>query len=87
VPVSRCRRIISNEKRQRWDPGWPPRRSTKLERMSLQAVTNSQLHTPTNSRSHVRAVDDDPMIREAISDYLGQYSFRVTAVADGGRPG
>jgi two-component system OmpR family response regulator len=35
------------------------------------------------ARSHVLAVDDDPVIREAISDYLGQYGFRVTAVADG----
>src|SRR5258706_1430926 len=32
---------------------------------------------------HVLAVDDDPMIRELIADYLGQNGFRVTAVADG----
>jgi two-component system, OmpR family, response regulator len=32
---------------------------------------------------HVLAVDDDPVIRELISDYLGQNSYRVTAVADG----
>jgi DNA-binding response OmpR family regulator len=32
---------------------------------------------------HVLAVDDDPVIRELISDYLGQNGFRVTAVADG----
>src|ERR1700734_1258795 len=44
---------------------------------------NSQLHAPTRTRSHVLAVDDDPVIREAISDYLGQYGFRVTTVADG----
>src|SRR6266436_5885791 len=29
------------------------------------------------------AVDDDPVIRKAIADYLGQYDFRITAVADG----
>src|SRR3984893_1756269 len=51
--------------------------------MSAQAVMNRQLHAPTSARSHVLAVDDDPVIREAISDYLGQYDFRVTAVADG----
>jgi DNA-binding response OmpR family regulator len=33
--------------------------------------------------AHVLAVDDDPTIREAIADYLGQHEFRVTAVADG----
>jgi len=55
----------------------------KLARMSVQAVMNRQLRAPTGARSHVLAVDDDPVIREAISDYLGQYDFRVTAVADG----
>src|ERR1700675_558309 len=54
----------------------------KLSRMSVQAA-NRQIHAPTAARSHVLAVDDDPVIREAISDYLGQYDFRVTAVADG----
>ena len=55
----------------------------KLARMSVQAVMNRQLHAPTSARPHVLAVDDDPVIREAISDYLGQYDFRITAVADG----
>jgi two-component system OmpR family response regulator len=32
---------------------------------------------------HVLAVDDDPLIRELISDYLEQNAFRVTAVGDG----
>ena len=57
---------------------------TRLARMNVQAVVNKQLHPPTGARLHVLAVDDDPVIREAISDYLGQYDFRVTAVADGG---
>src|SRR5713226_2516212 len=51
--------------------------------MSLQAVMNRPNQAPTSARSHVLAVDDDPVIREAISDYLGQYDFRITAVADG----
>src|SRR6266478_4605413 len=51
--------------------------------MSVQAVMNRPGQAPTSARSHVLAVDDDPVIREAISDYLGQYDFRVTAVADG----
>jgi two-component system, OmpR family, response regulator len=32
---------------------------------------------------HVLVVDDDPAIRELVSDYLGSNEFRVTAVADG----
>jgi len=56
---------------------------TKLVPLSVQAVMNRQLHAPTQARTHVLAVDDDPVIRGAISDYLGQHGFRVTAVADG----
>jgi DNA-binding response OmpR family regulator len=33
--------------------------------------------------THVVVVDDDPLIREAVRDYLGEHQFRVTAVADG----
>ncbi|MDB5775601.1 MAG: Two component transcriptional regulator [Herbaspirillum sp.] len=45
---------------------------------------NIQVHAPPIARSHILAVDDDPMIREAIADYLGKHEFHVTAVADGG---
>jgi two-component system OmpR family response regulator len=51
--------------------------------MNVQAIMNRQLDAPSKARPHVLAVDDDPVIRGAISDYLGQYGFRVTAVADG----
>jgi two-component system OmpR family response regulator len=50
---------------------------------NVQAVMNRPHHAPTSARPHVLAVDDDPVIREAISDYLGQHDFRITAVADG----
>jgi DNA-binding response OmpR family regulator len=33
--------------------------------------------------AHVLAVDDDPLIRQMIVDYLGDYDFRATAVATG----
>jgi len=33
--------------------------------------------------THVVVVDDDPLIREAVRDYLVEHQFRVTAVADG----
>src|SRR5882757_3188100 len=52
--------------------------------MSAEAVMSMQAHAPAAALAHVLAVDDDPIIREAIVDYLGQYEFRVTAVADGG---
>ena len=42
-----------------------------------------QAPAPASALAHVLAVDDDPVIREAIADYLGQHEFRVTAVADG----
>jgi DNA-binding response OmpR family regulator len=42
-----------------------------------------QVPAPATALLHVLAVDDDPMIREAIADYLSQHEFRVTAVADG----
>ena len=53
--------------------------------MSTQAVLNMQVHTPRTDTAlaHVLAIDDDPMLREAITDYLSQHEFRVTAVADG----
>jgi two-component system OmpR family response regulator len=52
--------------------------------MSTRAVVNMQVHALQTASAHVLAVDDDFIIREAIADYLGQYEFRVTAVADGG---
>jgi two-component system, OmpR family, response regulator len=40
-------------------------------------------HGPATARAHVLTVDDDPVIQEAISEYLRQYEFRVTAAASG----
>jgi two-component system, OmpR family, response regulator len=46
---------------------------------------HTQVHAPRadSALAHVLAVDDDPILRQAIADYLGQHEFRVTAVADG----
>jgi two-component system OmpR family response regulator len=52
--------------------------------MSTEAVTNIQARAPAIAPMHVLAVDDDPITREAITDYLRQYEFRVSTVADGG---
>jgi two-component system, OmpR family, response regulator len=46
--------------------------------MTLQTQTPAHAAVP-----HVLVVDDDPMIRELVSDYLGKNELRVTAVADG----
>src|ERR671919_2230787 len=46
--------------------------------MNLQSQVPAQAAVP-----HVLAVDDDPVIRQLIADYLGQNELRVTAVADG----
>jgi two-component system OmpR family response regulator len=35
------------------------------------------------AEKHILAVDDDPTIRELISDYLGHHGFRVSMAADG----
>src|SRR5579862_480173 len=53
--------------------------------MSTQAVMNTQVHAlrTDTAVAHVLAIDDDPILREAIVDYLSQHEFRVTAVADG----
>ena len=42
-----------------------------------------QVRPTATALAHVLAVDDDPIVREAIADYLGQHDFRVTAIADG----
>src|SRR6266853_3972059 len=52
--------------------------------MNTETVTKMHALAPPTALAHVLAVDDDPVIREAIADYLSQYEFRVTAVSDGG---
>jgi len=50
--------------------------------MNLQtSVVAPALHGAT--QPHILAVDDDAVVRELLSDYLGRNEFRVTAVADG----
>jgi DNA-binding response OmpR family regulator len=43
-------------------------------------ATQASFHA---AQPHVLVVDDDPMIRELVCDYLGNNELRVTAVADG----
>src|SRR5262245_35996074 len=52
--------------------------------MSVESIMSSPRElSPQAALPHVLGVDDDPMIRELVTDYLGQNGFRVTAVADG----
>src|ERR1700704_1112575 len=53
--------------------------------MALESDMNTQVPAPRidTALAHVLAIDDDPILREAVTDYLGQHEFRVTAVADG----
>jgi DNA-binding response OmpR family regulator len=53
--------------------------------MDFQADMNTQADAPRTDTAlaHVLAIDDDPILREAVADYLGEHEFRVTAVADG----
>src|SRR5712671_639251 len=53
--------------------------SPQIEQMRTQAPAANVLP----QQPHVLAVDDDPMMRELIGDYLRQNEFRVTAVSDG----
>jgi DNA-binding response OmpR family regulator len=48
-------------------------------------ITTMRVRTESFQQTlpHVLAVDDDPVIRELIADYLQQNGFRVTTVADG----
>jgi two-component system, OmpR family, response regulator len=50
----------------------------------MSAAMSLQTQPPTHAAlPHVLVVDDDPMIRELVSDYLGKNELKVTAVADG----
>jgi DNA-binding response OmpR family regulator len=50
--------------------------------MGPEAVSETQA-SKTQAQPHVLVVDDDPSIRELVSDYLGGNDLRVSAVPDG----
>jgi two-component system OmpR family response regulator len=49
----------------------------------LDSVKPKQSTMVASSIAHVLAIDDDPLIRQMIADYLGDYDIRVTALASG----
>jgi DNA-binding response OmpR family regulator len=50
---------------------------------NAEAMMSMTSQVPPLAAPHVLVVDDDPAIRELISDYLGQHELRISAVADG----
>src|SRR5689334_24920469 len=50
---------------------------------SESAMTRPPQPAAVLNHPHVLVVDDDPTIRELVSDYLGKNELRVTAVSDG----
>jgi two-component system OmpR family response regulator len=54
-----------------------------LAPMRVESDMNAQPADHPAIEPHVLAVDDDPIIREMITDYLVKHELRVTAVADG----
>jgi two-component system OmpR family response regulator len=63
-------------------PGNPPAKLPPVARIEALMSTNPQ-RSEQAAPPHVLAVDDDPVIRELVCDYLDREEFRVTAVADG----
>src|SRR5256886_7376528 len=51
--------------------------------MNTQAMSSDSRTSAYAALPHVLVVDDDPTIRDLVSDYLWQHELRVSAVADG----
>ena len=51
--------------------------------MRMETEVTTQATDQRDVGPHVLAVDDDPLIRAMISDYLGKHDLRVTVVEDG----
>jgi DNA-binding response OmpR family regulator len=55
-----------------------------MDKCSLGNIMDTSITSNAPTLPHVLAVDDDSMIREAVSDYLGHHDFRVSTASDGG---
>jgi two-component system OmpR family response regulator len=51
--------------------------------MKTETMATPPQATALAAQPHVLVVDDDPAIRELVTDYLGENELRVSAVADG----
>jgi DNA-binding response OmpR family regulator len=70
---------VSSFQLKQWRRG-----AATLSAMRVDIDMNAQVPDQRAVEPHVLAVDDDPLIREMIADYLLKHDLRVTAVADGG---
>jgi DNA-binding response OmpR family regulator len=59
------------------------RQADTLDCMIVETDVKAQEPETRTHEPHILAVDDDPLIRAMISDYLARHDVRVTAVADG----
>ena len=70
---------VSSFQLKQWRRG-----AVTLSAMRVDIDMNTQAPDERAVEPHVLAVDDDPLIREMIADYLLKHDLRVTAVGDGG---
>ncbi len=70
---------VSSFQLKQWRRG-----AVTLSAMRVDIDMNAQAPDERAVEPHVLAVDDDPLIREMIADYLLKHDLRVTAVGDGG---
>src|SRR5215470_7829560 len=54
-----------------------------MHSINIQPVRAFPVAAETNAPVHVLAIDDDPSVRQMISDYLGDNEIRVSVLADG----
>jgi len=54
-----------------------------MQSINIQPVRAFPVPAETNASVHVLAIDDDPSVRQMISDYLGDNEIRVSVLADG----
>jgi len=54
-----------------------------MQSINIQPVRAFPVAAETNAPVHVLAIDDDPSVRQMISDYLGDNEIRVSVLADG----
>jgi two-component system, OmpR family, response regulator len=69
---------VSSFQLKQWRRG-----AARLIAMRVEIDMNAHAPDQRAVEPHVLAVDDDPLIREMIADYLLKHDLRVTAVADG----
>ncbi|MDB5847558.1 MAG: DNA-binding response regulator [Rhodoferax sp.] len=63
---------------------WSPDRGAAFHHSLLQPSVSHAFVSFASMKPHILVVDDDPAMRELLTEYLGDNDLRVTAVATGG---